>query len=603
MSDPSPRLAHRFDQGVGIVRIERHQVGEAAVSAAREDFANRIGRLVRSMSRADRMAVYEWQSIAEEFLGYLGALSVATPDLDTAEARAVLKDASEAAAGAVAYAAYHPHCSFQVTLDYVNFGMGYDPGSDAPEDRVTPGEWIDALCLTVLRDKAKWHGEAFHFAREKFAEGAQGTPAGELATGFMAVVLDDTGDDEEYPPNAQAKIAAVDAALGRIQARAQEIGEPLLDRPHSVALQTLRALAAEDRKGFDDGLADLLDRHRTLHGSSADPRHLLPLVPLALTALAYRTLGWEPAVRTEYLPHALISGFESRGPRVGPFGRNRRRDAVAAIAAGPVVVERPSREWQESEELDARDQKRVMEALTPVDGEPLSVRALSDVMAHQAHLFTWRSAVSSDVTDAQLGHLRLGSQAAGALFRIAMAEPGTEVEVTVDGRELRYKAVRNDAAGAYAWHIGTNLALITGVREDLAPLVLAGPNHADADGSAFTQYRQALHAYLKGDDPEGAAERALQQAERAKDWGFAMPPAVLLSQLVEGDEESFNLALLDALEAHRDYYSVADRVDDADGSLDLNILALTCHARRRGWDIRVESPYLPPSLLAAAERI
>ncbi|GLW51346.1 hypothetical protein Stsp02_70070 [Streptomyces sp. NBRC 14336] len=585
------------------MRIERHQVGEAAVSAAREDFANRIGRLVGSLSRAGRMAVYEWQSIADEFLGYLGALSVETPDLDTAEAKAVLKDASEAAAGAVAYAAYHPHCSFHVTLDYVNFGMGYDPGADAPSESVAPGEWVGALCLTVLRDKAKWHGEAFHFAREKFAEKAQGTPVGELATALTAVVLDDTGDDEEYPPSPQAKVAAVDAALGRIQARAQETGKPLLDHPDSVALQTARALAAEDRKSFDDGLADLLNRHRTLHGSSADPRYLLPLVPLALAALAYRTLGWEPAVRTEYLPHALVTGFESRGPRVGAFGRKRRRDAVAALAAGPVVVERPAREWPESEDLHARDQKRVMEAFTSADGEPLSVAELSRVLAHQANLFTWRAANSPDVTDAQLAHLRLGSQAAGALFRIAMAEPGTEVDVTIDGRELRYKAERNDAAGAYAWHLGTNLALITGVREDLAPLVLTGPNFTDPDGSAFTQYRQALHAYLKGDDPEGAAERALQQAERAKDWGFDMPPAMLLSQLVEGDEESFNLALLDALEAHRDYYSVADRIDDVDGSLDLDVLALTCHARRRGWDIRVESPYLPPSLLAAAERI
>lgn len=37
-----------------------------------------------------------------------------------------------------------------------------------------------------------------------------------------------------------------------------------------------------------------------------------------------------------------------------------------------------------------------------------------------------------------------------------------------------------------------------------------------------------------------------------------MPPAVLLSQLVEGDEEGFNLALADVLEAHRAYYQVAD---------------------------------------------
>ncbi|NEB67825.1 hypothetical protein G3I39_12325, partial [Streptomyces fulvissimus] len=119
--------------------------------------------------------------------------------------------------GAVAYAAYHPHCGFHVFLEYVNFGMSYDPGDDAPEESITAGQWIDALCLAVLRDKARFHGEAFHFARDKFAAQAQGTPAGELVTGLMAVVLDDTGDDEEYPPSGQAKLAAVDAALGRVR--------------------------------------------------------------------------------------------------------------------------------------------------------------------------------------------------------------------------------------------------------------------------------------------------------------------------------------------------------------------------------------------------
>ncbi|MEU0009270.1 immunity 49 family protein [Streptomyces sp. NPDC006314] len=92
---------------------------------------------------------------------------------------------------------------------------------------------------------------------------------------------------------------------------------------------------------------------------------------------------------------------------------------------------------------------------------------------------------------------------------------------------------------------------------------------------------------MEGTDPEPAAQRALQQDEKAKGWGFAMPPAVLLSQLLEGDEESFKLALADALEAHRDYYQVPDRADDPDASVNLDILALACHARRRGWDIRV----------------
>ncbi|MFJ4966464.1 Imm49 family immunity protein [Streptomyces sp. NPDC088729] len=574
-------------------------MGGAVVAAAREDFTNRIGGLVRSMSKAGRIATYEWQSIAGEFLDYLGALSVETPDLGTTEARAALKDASEAAAGAVAYAAYHPHCGFRVFLDYVNFGMSYDPGEDAPEESVTPGQWIDALCLAALRDKAKWHGEAFHFAREKFAARAQGTPAGELATGLTAVVLDATGDGE-YPPSARARLAAVDAALDRVRTRARESGDPLLDRPESAALRTVRALAAEDKDAFDAALADLLVGHAALHGPTASPRYLVPLVPLALAALAHRTLGWAPAVRTAYLPHALVTGFATPGPRVAGFGRDRRPDAVAALAEGPLVVERPGCERTVETWLTDLYEKSLQEAFTSVDGELLAVGRLGSVLGDQERLFKWRAGDPGGVTDAQLATLRLASQLGAALFRIGLAEPGTRAEVSIDGRTLHYPADRGQEIGAGNWQLAVAFALITGAREDLAPLVLAGPLLARPDGSAFGAYREALHAYLKGADPEAAARRALDQADLAKDWGFAMPPAVLLSQLVEGDEESFNLALADALEAHRDYYRVADRAEDPGVSVDLDILALACHARRRGWAIRVESPYLPQDLLRAA---
>ncbi|CAM5292344.1 Uncharacterised protein [Streptomyces griseus] len=583
------------------MRIERHQVGQAAVSAAREDFTNRIGGRVRSMSRAGRMTTYEWQSAADEFLDYLGALSVTTPDLDLPEAEAALKDASEAAVGAVAYAAYHPHCGFHVFLEYVNFGMSYDPGDDAPEESITAEQWIDALCLAVLRDKARFHGEAFHFARDKFAAQAQGTPAGELVTGLMAVVLDDTGDDEEYPPSGQAKLAAVDAALGRVRTRAAETGESLSEGPDSAALHALRALVTEEREAFDAALADLLVRHAASQGPAASASTLLPLVPIALAALAYRTLGWAPAVRTDYLPHALVTGFESRGPRVGGFGRDRRPDAVAALAEGPLVVGRPACEREEIARIEAMYEEHLREAFTPVDGKPLAVWRIGSAMGDQGRLFKWRAGNPGNDTEAQLATLRLASQLGAALFRIALAEPGTEAEVSIGGRTLRYPAKRGEDAGAGYWQTAVALALITGVREDLVPLVLSGPAFARPDGSAYSEYRGALHAYLKGSEPEAAAQRALQEAEKAKGWGFATPPAVLLSQLVEGDEESFNLALADALEAHRAYYEVADRADDPDASVNLDILALACHARRRGWAIRVASPYLPQGLLRVAE--
>ncbi|MGW3387143.1 Imm49 family immunity protein [Streptomyces cinereoruber] len=576
-------------------------MGGAAVSAAREDFTNRIGRRVHSMSRAGRMATYEWQWIADEFLDYLGALSLTTPALDTPEAKAVLKDASEAAAGAVAYAAYHPHCTFNVFLDYVNFGMSYDPGDDAPEETVTPGEWIRALCLAALRDKAKWHGEAFHFTRQKFAARTQGTPAGELATGLTAVILDDTGDDEEYPPSARARLAAVDAALERIRTRAGETGEPLLDRPDSAALQALRALAAEDQVAFDAALADVLTRHAALHGSTTSPRSLLPLVPIALAALAYRTLGWVPAVSSDYLPHALVTGFETRGPRVAGLGRERRPDAVAALATGPLVVERPPCERDGIPRIEAMYEEDLAEAFTPVDGEPLAVWRLGSVLEDQKRLFQWREGNPGDVADKQLATLRLASRTGAALFRIALAEPDTEVEVSIAGRPLRYPARRGDEAGAGHWQTAVAFALITGAREDLVPLVLTGPAFARPDGSAFAAYREALHAYLTGAGSEAAVQRALREDEKAEDRGFAMPPVVLLSQLVEGDEESFNLALADALETHRAHYEVADRADSPEASVNLDVLALACHARRRGWAVRVESPYLPQYLLRAVE--
>ncbi|MFG2391248.1 immunity 49 family protein [Streptomyces lavendulae] len=97
-----------------------------------------------------------------------------------------------------------------------------------------------------------------------------------------------------------------------------------------------------------------------------------------------------------------------------------------------------------------------------------------------------------------------------------------------------------------------------------------------------------------------AAERAVAAYAEEEPTGFLPLPSVLLSQFVEGDEESFGPALLDALEAHSDHHAVADRAGDSAAVPDLGVLALACHARRRGWRVPVASPYLPPRLLEAA---
>ncbi|MEV7547121.1 Imm49 family immunity protein [Streptomyces sp. NPDC089915] len=285
----------------------------AAVAAALEDFEDRFGARVRTMSRGGRMATYEWQTLAEDLLDHLGALSVGAPALDAPEAEGYLRDAAAAAAGAVSYAAYNTYDSFSVFLDHVNFGMSYRPGGERDDmDGVTPWEWNDAFCLVILADTVAEHGEAFHFARQEWDANAPGEPNTELVKGFMAQVIGDTGDeDQDYPPSDREKLAALDAGLERIRVRAAgEGGEGLLGRPEAMALRVLRAVSADDREAFHAELAALLRHHGAQPGPVARPRTLLPLLPLGLAALAYRTHGWRPEVETDYLPRTLATGFE-----------------------------------------------------------------------------------------------------------------------------------------------------------------------------------------------------------------------------------------------------------------------------------------------------
>ncbi|MFD0274072.1 immunity 49 family protein [Kitasatospora sp. NPDC127111] len=563
------------------MRIERHQVDGERVAKAREDFVDRIGRQVHSYSRAGLMTTIEWQLIAESFLDYLGALSTTRPDLDCAEAKAVLKDAAEAAAGAVSFAAYYPHDGFHVFLDYPNFGMSYHREEGLardPHHLVSAREWLDAFCLAIIADKVSPHGEAFCWARQLMPDEPV-TPALELVDGFSAHFFEEV----DFPDASDASDASDGTGASG--------GGP------QPGLRALRALTDGDREAFDAALLALLQDGP--HGTG--PAGLLPLVPIALAALAYRTHGWTPAVDTDYLPHALVTGFETPGPRVLGLGRGRRADAVARLAAGPVDLDRPSLPYPLGSDGEARFERRTLEAITPKDGEPLDAWELTSALRYQTRLLAARASQSADVTDAQLANLRLASRLGAAAFRAALAEPGTEAEVTIDGRPLRLPARRDKDCGPVFWETALSYALITGDPEDLEPLLLAGPTIAAEDGSPFAPYRTALHDHLRGADPLPATERALKEAERTRDHYFLPPPIVLFSQLVEGDETSFNLALLDALEAHRDHHGVADRATDTGAPLSLPVLALTCHARRsRGWSIHVRSPYLPPRLLAAA---
>jgi len=508
-----------------MVRIERHRVGEAAVSAVREDFANRIGSRVHSLSKAGPVTAWEWWLIAQEFVEYLGALSVRTPDLRSPEAKAVLEDAAEAAAGAVAYAAYFPRDHFEVFLTYPNWGLVYDREPGGTPEPVTAAKWLDAFCLAILVEKTQWHGEAFHFAREAPQQGRSGRPDAELINGFMAYVIGDTADDDvTYPPSREQKLASLDAALERVRALEKETGEQLAEQPYGIGLGALRALAAGDREGFGEAVVRLLRPLSEIREPGARPGSLLPLLPIALTALAYRHEGWPPAADSDYLPDALVTGFKAALPRVGPYGRDRRPDAVAALAAGVVSFGRNLAPQPLDPDSEEQFERYTRDAITPVPGKSLDTFELAYAITYQELLFKTRASHSADASDAQLENLRMAAELGAALFRTTLAEPGTEVPVTIDGTTVTYPACRDEDAGPGAWHRAVNLALVTGRREHLAPLVLAGPERVGADRTLSASYRRALHAYLRGEDPEPAADQALRDADKARDQGVLPPP-------------------------------------------------------------------------------
>ncbi|MFD9863363.1 immunity 49 family protein [Streptomyces alboflavus] len=78
-------------------------------------------------------------------------------------------------------------------------------------------------------------------------------------------------------------------------------------------------------------------------------------------------------------------------------------------------------------------------------------------------------------------------------------------------------------------------------------------------------------------------------------------PIHLFSFFLRKDHEGFNVALAEALELHKAYWTAnSERVRDFNGAVALGPLAIACLALDAGFPIEVESEYLPKALLERA---
>lgn len=577
------------------MRIERHQVGEDELIVALDSFVERIDDDVYRMQN-DESPAWGWEMVAESFLDYLGALSVTNPDLTGKDARIACESAAAAAVGSLALRvgrAGHPH----VFIEYTGTGVSYRDDRPAEDPHgVSAGDWLDSFFLAFVAKLSDQHGTLFVAAAPEL-RGNEHRADVALVHALLAYVYGHAAEAGVEARSDQERVAVIDSITERL---GDGTGWPGC----RAALTTLRAVAAGDQEAYNRALARQLEQYRQPYADSANshPRTLLPFEAIALAAMAVRWNEWSVGVDSPYLPAAAVAGFKPPAPRVLSYGRHKRPDAVEELAAGPLVIERPEHPYadQPGRSVYERHAVRELEEFRDLEQELLQVtRGLTDLMRRQVSAFLERAASDPDGQDArQRTALRIAAEAGTAAFRLARAEAGTEHEVTVDGTTRLLPAWRSShSAGTGHWKQAVAAALIAGEPQQAAELV--APEFFVKGGRVgpVDAYGAALHDYLRGVDPVAAVDRALTVCAQYEQGRYLAPPVRLLSQLVEGDQVGFALALADALENHREHFTLADLSGDAEALVDLDILALACHAHRLGWDVPVSSPYLPMGLL------
>lgn len=542
------------------MKIERHRVDEESLRTATDGFTERIGRSVLLEQEGGRDP-FGWRMIGDDLLDYAAARSAADPRIDR-DAWTALLSAAEAHLGAVELEAV-PLDVLSVSITYTGTGVVYRETSEDGErtGRVREPDWTKALYLWVVTSDPRTRRAAFL----RTAEDAGLSPFGR---------------------------ALRDLVFGDGERAADLLGTPRLDEERA-----LHALATGDRDAFWAAIAALLRAPR----GDARPRTLLPLAPLALTALAVRDRGWERRIESDYLPPRLTGGDDSvQRPRVGPYGTGRKPFPV------PITVERPpfpQATPEMADHFDGETPRRVEKIWEP----PTQAEYIPYLLVSQADLqlirFSWRAELDPEGRDPrQREALELASQFTAAAYRVATA-PGESVEVTIGDRTVPAPtAPITDHLSNFVWHRAIALALITASRERRDLLLSVDPDDltSEWDLPVHHTYHVALRAYLRGEPARPATDRAIAAVEDAKATHphHLGPFAVLLSQLVAGDREGFAAALADALEDFRDHYGVGDRAEDPDRQIHIGALALACHARRDlGWEIPVASAYLPAGIM------
>ncbi|WP_017582100.1 immunity 49 family protein [Nocardiopsis valliformis] len=604
-------------------RIERHTVGDKALEEAAEGFFDEVSRDVRYQQESGRSGS-GWRMIADDLLDYAGACSVAVPRTD-ADIRVALYSAAEARVGGLKLDGAPSSAEFSVHLTYTGTGVFYQYFDEEREEeprgqtRVFLPDWAEALYLCVIADLHDSNEGTFIQFAAAFAENEV------LHRALTYYLFPRLGAEREQVLRyAEAAMEPFFASLGR------ELGERHPDYDSvSSDLLFLHALLSRNEEGFWELMAFRLEWLRERLQGGGSPKSLLPVPELAFAAMAVRIEGWQMPFESDYLPRRLVEG-ERRysSARVGPYGADKDPEALRKRENGRLTVERPTGSFATERGVENlfRYQDRDLQQVQELADRP--DRLVHELQHHAAREFSGFRVYS--VVDPQARHprqiaaLNHASQYTAAVFASVTGKRGETVEATIGETAVTLPcAETTQEISEYARRSAIEYALLSGSLERLDTLVGHPLNAFLADGEGRcnevnTLYSIALLSVLKAERARGwrrwtgnetrpgngAVRAAMDDAVAAlADYrvpDYPPPPVVLLSQLVAGDREGFDLALTDALEVHRDVCGIGNRVDDSDSLINPHVLALVCLARAQGWEVRLDSDYLPQGVLDRA---
>ncbi|GAA2807324.1 Imm49 family immunity protein [Streptomyces showdoensis] len=292
-----------------------HEIDAERIERAREGIRGRTAGHWHDMRYGSGVSLRGLAKARDELLDHVGASLAAGPEAAVPEPRQALRTAAECAIGALGLGCF-PEGDWDVRFPLVDETLSsdeqlFDEGWDAGHEVPTARTWTEtfALCLLggVLWTPRRVAGPLLH------ADYAPAIRSGVPYSRFDSV-------------SGPAELAEMDALCAYLSADGSW-GAPvplrLPDAEERAALARgldgageldpdqalLRVLLDGDREAFDRALADRLDAYRASAEAAGEqaPGSLLPVRTAALAALARQAHGWEPGVRSGYLPEAFLT--------------------------------------------------------------------------------------------------------------------------------------------------------------------------------------------------------------------------------------------------------------------------------------------------------